>query len=96
MSRVRVRRRRLVVLVAAVSVAAAWAGPLAGAAGGSGGLEPVAARSYVVRGGDTLWAIAERVAPSSDPRIVVDAIAEANAVDAGTLVPGQTLVIPGV
>jgi hypothetical protein len=36
------------------------------------------------------------VAPGSDPRSVVDAIAEANAVDAGTLVPGQTLVIPGV
>jgi nucleoid-associated protein YgaU len=80
------------VLVAAASIAVAWAGPLAG---GSERLEPVAARSYVVRGGDTLWAIAERVAPGSDPRGVVDAIAEANAVDAGALVPGQTLVIPG-
>jgi nucleoid-associated protein YgaU len=92
MSRVRVRRRRLGLLVAASSIAFAWSGPLTG---GSGGLEPVAARSYVVRGGDTLWGIAERVAPGSDPRGVVDAIAEANAVDAGALVPGQTLVIPG-
>jgi nucleoid-associated protein YgaU len=85
-----------VVLVAAASVAAAWVGPLTAAAGGSRELEPVVARSYVVRGGDTLWAIAERVAPGSDPRSVVDAIAEANAVEAGALVPGQTLAIPGV
>jgi nucleoid-associated protein YgaU len=91
-----VRRRRVVVLVAAVSLGAAWAGPLAGAMGRAGGPEPVAARSYVVRGGDTLWGIAERVAPEADPRSVVDAIAAANAVDAGSLVPGQTLVIPGV
>jgi nucleoid-associated protein YgaU len=79
--------------VAGATIAVAWAGPLAA---GSDGLQPVAARGYVVRGGDTLWAIAERIAPGSDPRGVVDAIAEANAVDAGALVPGQTLVIPDV
>jgi nucleoid-associated protein YgaU len=80
-------------MVAATSVAAVWAGPFAGAADGSP--EPAAARSYVVRGGDTLWDIAELVAPGRDPRIVVDAIAGANDVDAGALVPGQTIVIPG-
>jgi hypothetical protein len=29
----------------------------------------------VVRQGDTLWSIAERLAPNSDPRAVVDALA---------------------
>jgi len=48
----------------------------------------------VVRPGDTLWSIARRVAPGQDPRGVVDAIADANGVEAGSLVPGQTLVLP--
>jgi len=48
----------------------------------------------VVRPGDTLWLIARRVAPGQDPRGVVDAIVGANGVEAGSLVPGQTLVLP--
>jgi LysM repeat protein len=49
---------------------------------------------YVVQSGDTLWSIAVSRAPGSDPRPVVQAIADANQVDAGSLVPGQVLVIP--
>jgi LysM repeat protein len=48
----------------------------------------------VVRSGDTLWSIADRVSPSADPRLIVDAIAGTNAMAGGVLVPGQTLVIP--
>jgi LysM repeat protein len=48
----------------------------------------------VVRPGDTLWSIATRTSPSVDPRLVVDAIASANTVDPGALVPGQQLIIP--
>jgi nucleoid-associated protein YgaU len=93
-SRTRVRRRRLVLSVATAIVAGAWAAPLAAAVGDGGGAEPATSRSYVVRGGDTLWRIAERVAPGQDPRRVVDAIADANGVDAGALAPGQLLLIP--
>jgi nucleoid-associated protein YgaU len=82
-------------VIATGLVAAAWAGPLSSGAGGSA-VDPAAARSYVVRGGDTLWAIAVRLVPGHDPRPVVDAISEANGVDAGALVPGQTLVIPSL
>ena len=53
-------------------------------------------RTYVVRSGDTLWSIAARFAPASDPRVVVDTIASANGVDPGALVPGQRLSIPSV
>jgi nucleoid-associated protein YgaU len=95
MSSTRVRRRRILLIVGAGALLAAWMGPVSGG-GSEPGYRPVASSRYVVRGGDTLWAIAERVAPSTDPRRVVDAIAEANAVDAGMLVPGQTLVIPGI
>lgn len=49
---------------------------------------------YVVRQGDTLWAIAVRSAPQRDPREVVDLIGAANGLDGGAIVPGQTLVVP--
>ena len=49
---------------------------------------------YVVQPGDTLWRIAVRHAPGSDPRRVIQSIVDANQVDAGTLVPGQVLVVP--
>jgi len=94
MDRTHVRRRRLVVTLCAALVAGAWAGPVASALGGAREPIPAARTSYVVRGGDTLWSIAERLAPGNDPRPLVDAIATANGMDPGALVPGTTLVIP--
>jgi Tfp pilus assembly protein FimV len=43
-----------------------------------GGSRPVAGQVYVVQPGDTLWSIAERIAPDRDPRPVVDALRRAN------------------
>lgn len=94
MSRTRVRRRRLAVLATAAVVAGFWAGPVANALSRSTEMVPVSTRTYVVRSGDTLWSIAGRVAPGRDPRAVVDAIAGVNDVSAGSIVPGQSLVIP--
>jgi LysM repeat protein len=93
-SRTHVRRRRLTaaaLLVLALSVSA----PAVSAAvtGGSSRRADVADR-YVVQAGDTLWSIAVSRAPGTDPRRVVQAIVDANQVDAGKLVPGQVLVIP--
>lgn len=74
---------------------AAWAGPALGALpGGDREPTPVAHARYVVREGDTLWAIARRLEPGEDPRAVVDEIAEANRIAAGDLIPGQVLVLP--
>jgi Tfp pilus assembly protein FimV len=79
----RVRRRRLVVLVAGVVLAFS----LAGAAQLVSGLasveesprpEPISGGEYVVQPGDTLWSIAARLAPDDDPRAVVDALRAAN------------------
>jgi nucleoid-associated protein YgaU len=92
MTRTRVRRRR----AAAVALVAALGG--LAAARGALPVEPsmhrVSETTYVVRPGDTLWGIATRLAPDADPRPLVDGIEEANGVDAGSLVPGQQLVIP--
>lgn len=70
-----------------------WSGPVANAFDGSASTAR-SVRTVVVRPGDTLWSIARRIAPGRDPRGVVDAIVDANGVEAGSLVPGQTLVLP--
>jgi hypothetical protein len=95
-SRTRVRRRRTGLAVAAALVAVAWAGPIGEALGEPPGSEPVSRTSYVVRSGDTLWSIAERIAPGRDPRPIVDAIASVNDVRPGALVPGRSLAIPNL
>jgi len=93
-TRTRVRRRRLALSLVVAAIGASWAVPAVKALGV--GPEPVrvSSVSYVVREGDTLWSIAERVAPGQDPRPVVDALTSANDVDPGTLVPGQALIVP--
>jgi hypothetical protein len=45
--------------------------------------------SVVVQPGDSLWSVAHRLAPHSDPRAVVDALTEARGTAA--LMPGETL-----
>ncbi len=47
---------------------------------------------YIVQPGDTLWALAESMAPNSDPRPLVDRMADRNG---GTsLQAGQRLIVP--
>jgi LysM repeat protein len=92
MTRTRVRRRRvgllLVSLAVGVGAAVVTSSPEQPAA------ISVAHHGYVVKAGDTLWSIAERVGSEGDPRPMVDAIAASNGVDPGELIPGQTLLIP--
>jgi hypothetical protein len=95
MGRTRVRRRRLVALCAAIGLVGVLSGPVAHAVG-VGAQPATTRRTYVVRSGDTLWSIATRLEPSTDPRVVIDAITSANGVEPGALVPGQQLSIPSV
>lgn len=44
--------------------------------------------------GQTLWSIAQVVAPGADPRDVVDAIVRLNALPSGSLAAGQRLSLP--
>ena len=88
------RRRVLLAALLAVMVGP-WLGPVRDAISGpSGAPVPVSRGTYLVLPGDTLWAIAGRLAPGEDPRPLVDAIAEANGLGVGGLEPGTTLVIP--
>lgn len=88
------RRGRLVlvVLVAALAFAllslvqvAAQAGNTSGAAAGT---------AWVVQPGETLWVIAERVDPQSDPRETVARIVAMNDLPSSSVVAGQELVVP--
>jgi nucleoid-associated protein YgaU len=71
-------------------------GILAGhAVAGASHPAPQRARVYVVRPGDTLWAIASRVAGrGADPRPVVDALIDANHLTDASLAPGTALRLP--
>lgn len=93
MTRTHVRRHRLTLTTSLALVAVAWAGPAVRALGTPETSARVSRASYVVREGDTLWTIARELQPGSDPRPVVDLILSMNGVEAGRLVPGQTLVV---
>jgi len=93
-TRTRVRRRRFVSLCVIAGVLAVLWSPVAHAVGIAGGGSGGPSTTYVVRGGDTLWSIANRFRPSTDPRLVVDRIAGTNGIDPAALVPGQQLTIP--
>ncbi|WP_236968406.1 LysM peptidoglycan-binding domain-containing protein [Microbacterium aurantiacum] len=96
--RLTARGRRALAFVVALPVSAAMA--IAVISGGSAlaGREAGAPEgtfsAVVVAPGDSLWSIAERVAPGADPRDVVDAIVRLNALDGAGLQAGQSLAIP--
>ena len=98
-SRVRMtaRGRRLVLLLVALLVLTAFAVGRAGSS--SAGVQPEAApqlTQVTVQQGDTLWAVARRVAPGHDPRELVAQIRRLNHLETASLVPGQQLVLPAV
>jgi len=78
----RVRRRRLALLVLVallgVAVTAMLRWTAANVVGSDGSPQPISAAEYVVQPGDTLWTIAERIAPGDDPRPIVDELRDRN------------------
>lgn len=57
----------------------------------AGQAHPKPAVVYHVRAGDTLWTIASKLAPSKDPREIIDALMKSNHLGSPTIIPGQTL-----
>jgi hypothetical protein len=78
-----------VAIVASVSVLGA------GVAAADGGGAPVAPLEVVTVGhGDTLWELAESIAPEDDPREVIADIVRLNGLDGAVVQPGQQLALP--
>ncbi len=50
--------------------------------------------SVTVAPGDSLWSIAERIAPEADPREVVGELKALNGLDDSAVLAGETLAIP--
>ncbi len=50
--------------------------------------------TVVVHPGETLWQIAQRVAPAKDPRVTIHAIEELNGLSTASVQAGQTLQVP--
>jgi LysM domain-containing protein len=88
------RRRRLVVLAVVVGVILGLAS-FGRQADATRSPEATAAQAVlvVVQPGDTLWGIAQALAPDADPRPLVAALGEI--AGGGPLLPGQLLSIPG-
>jgi len=93
---VEVRRRRTLLAMMGLALAL-LAFPLSGSGGtshttGSASAAPLHPGTYVVRAGDSLWSIAERVDPSGDPRPIVSQLA--SELGTYTVVPGEQVTIP--
>ena len=88
------RRGRVVAFlasVAALGTIIVGAGQVAGASADEGTSSP---DIVVVQAGETLWGIAQQVAPGSDPRGVVQQIRRMNDLGTAPIVPGQSIIVP--
>lgn len=96
--RMTARGRRVLVALIAVPLAGviAWGAISGGSALATheSGAPAGSFRVETAYAGDTLWSIAERVAPNADPRDVVAEIKRLNALSSSQLTPGQELAIP--
>lgn len=78
-------------VVAALSAALLLGGSSAVATGQAGSVD----FSHVtVSAGETLWGIAERIAPTADPRDVIAEVMRLNGLMSSAVQPGQRLAIP--
>ncbi len=98
-SRLRLTRRGRVVFTTLASVPLIiWAAIVvlgSGVAAADSGSGAAHSFEYVTVGdGDSLWAIAESIAPHDDPRVVIDEIMRLNGLGDMMLEPGQRLALP--
>ena len=96
--RLTARGRRVFAFLAALPVVVALAlavvGGGAALASSETGAPADAFTEITVMNGETLWSIAEDVAPGSDPRDVVAEITRLNALEGGSVAAGQRIAIP--
>jgi Tfp pilus assembly protein FimV len=89
------RRGRLVILLSAIALVFAAFTSLGGPAMSTDETHHAAAHTVVVGSGETLWDIAQRIAPDKDPRTVIAEIVDLNTLpDAGSIRIGQELYVP--
>ncbi|MCK6067037.1 MULTISPECIES: LysM peptidoglycan-binding domain-containing protein [Microbacterium] len=96
--RLTARGRRLLAglaaLPAAIAIALAVLGGGAALASAEGGAPAGTFTEITVMSGESLWSIAQDLAPHADPRDVVEDIARLNVLESSTVSAGQRLAIP--
>jgi hypothetical protein len=94
--RVRVTRRGrlLLLLVLAALLFTAFSLGRSASEAASEPAEAVQLEQTTVQPGDTLWAVARRIAPDNDPREVIDEIRRVNDLASSELTAGQQLLLP--
>ncbi len=90
----RITRRGRLVLTAAVSLPVLAASILLASPGAQAGSEAGEPEVYTVLAGESLWDIAEAIAPNEDPRAVIDQIRSANGLSGAEVFPGDRLILP--
>ena len=89
------RRGRVVVVLAALGALLVGGFTLGHAPSqASGRVHHVAPHTITVEPGETLWGVAARIAPRTDPRLVVAQIQQLNHLHSPQLLAGMQLVVP--
>jgi nucleoid-associated protein YgaU len=94
---VRLTRRGVIVLsalLASVAGSLVWFAALSAPGAPAAGASAPHGSQVTVHAGDTLWTIASRVAPNSDPRAEIAALQQRNHLSDEKLAPGQVLRVP--
>ncbi len=90
----RITRRGRLVLTAVVSLPVLAASILLASPGAQAGSEAGEPEVYTVLAGESLWDIAEAIAPNEDPRAVIDQIRSTNGLSGAEVFPGDRLILP--
>jgi len=90
----RITRRGRVVVAALIALPVLVMSLLFATPGAQAGAEDGSVELYTVLSGESLWDIAEDIAPDQDPRVVIDRLLRANGLNSAGLQPGQQLIIP--
>ena len=90
----RITRRGRLALTALIALPVLAASLLLATPGAQAGAEAGEAEVYSVLSGESMWDIAEQLAPNTDPRIVIDQLVRTNNLDSTAVHPGQQLIVP--
>ncbi|TFD51898.1 hypothetical protein E3T55_07210 [Cryobacterium frigoriphilum] len=80
--------------IGAVALVLALNGGLASAAGPTNGSGGVTFEYVTIQAGESLWQVAESIAPTADPRDVIAEIISLNRLGIDAVEPGQRLALP--
>ncbi len=90
----RLTRRGRLAITALIALPVLAASVFLATPGAQAGAEAGQAAVYTVLAGESMWDIAEHIAPDQDPRIVIDRLRAMNQLETTAIQPGQQLILP--